>query len=392
MQTLEINNIHRSIFQTQPNYCQIPVVDYKNLPYDTFFEKFMLPNAPVIIQNICNEWESSKHWVVNDKINYDYFITNYGEFEAPIADCNKINFNAQCKCDMKIIDYINYLKNENKQEVLYLKDWHLKATLQKENLAYNFYKVPTCFASDWLNEYAEDMQEDDFRFVYIGPKDSWTPLHADVYSSYSWSVNVVGRKKWVLFPPGEEEKLKDTLGNLPLLFNTQDHKNIKYFEIIQEKGDAIFVPSGWYHQVFNLHDTISVNHNFINSCNIEKVWMALLKNLEDVEKEIAEFKDSPEFVSQCQVILKSLFGMDMQIFVNFIIYIAKKRVNQMHGKKFTVFNDYTFGNNHIAFDLKILLKILKYIDDHPLINNKIISQDLISEHHDIIKKISEIMK
>ncbi|XP_045511670.1 2-oxoglutarate and iron-dependent oxygenase JMJD4 homolog isoform X3 [Colias croceus] len=308
MQTLEINNIHRSIFQTQPNYCQIPVVDYKNLPYDTFFEKFMLPNAPVIIQNICNEWESSKHWVVNDKINYDYFITNYGEFEAPIADCNKINFNAQCKCDMKIIDYINYLKNENKQEVLYLKDWHLKATLQKENLAYNFYKVPTCFASDWLNEYAEDMQEDDFRFVYIGPKDSWTPLHADVYSSYSWSVNVVGRKKWVLFPPGEEEKLKDTLGNLPLLFNTQDHKNIKYFEIIQEKGDAIFVPSGWYHQVFNLHDTISVNHNFINSCNIEKVWMALLKNLEDVEKEIAEFKDSPEFVSQCQVILKSLFG------------------------------------------------------------------------------------
>ncbi|XP_045511669.1 2-oxoglutarate and iron-dependent oxygenase JMJD4 homolog isoform X2 [Colias croceus] len=313
MQTLEINNIHRSIFQTQPNYCQIPVVDYKNLPYDTFFEKFMLPNAPVIIQNICNEWESSKHWVVNDKINYDYFITNYGEFEAPIADCNKINFNAQCKCDMKIIDYINYLKNENKQEVLYLKDWHLKATLQKENLAYNFYKVPTCFASDWLNEYAEDMQEDDFRFVYIGPKDSWTPLHADVYSSYSWSVNVVGRKKWVLFPPGEEEKLKDTLGNLPLLFNTQDHKNIKYFEIIQEKGDAIFVPSGWYHQVFNLHDTISVNHNFINSCNIEKVWMALLKNLEDVEKEIAEFKDSPEFVSQCQVILKSLFVLGISV-------------------------------------------------------------------------------
>lgn len=41
----------------------------------------------------------------------------------------------------------------------------------------------------------------DFRFTYLGPAGTYTPLHRDVYSSYSWSANVVGRKLWWLFPP-----------------------------------------------------------------------------------------------------------------------------------------------------------------------------------------------
>ena len=34
----------------------------------------------------------------------------------------------------------------------------------------------------------------DYRFVYLGPKDSWTPMHADVLRSYSWSANISGHK------------------------------------------------------------------------------------------------------------------------------------------------------------------------------------------------------
>ena len=32
-------------------------------------------------------------------------------------------------------------------------------------------------------------------------QDSWTPLHADVLRSYSWSTNVAVRKRWKLLPP-----------------------------------------------------------------------------------------------------------------------------------------------------------------------------------------------
>jgi hypothetical protein len=41
----------------------------------------------------------------------------------------------------------------------------------------------------------------DYRFTYMGPKGTFTPLHMDVYGSYSWSTNVVGRKRWWLIPP-----------------------------------------------------------------------------------------------------------------------------------------------------------------------------------------------
>lgn len=49
----------------------------------------------------------------------------------------------------------------------------------------------------------------DYRFVYMGPAGSWTPCHADVLRSYSWSANVCGRKRWRLLPPDQAWMLLD---------------------------------------------------------------------------------------------------------------------------------------------------------------------------------------
>lgn len=32
---------------------------------------------------------------------------------------------------------------------------------------------------------------------------SWTPLHADVFRSYSWSANVCGKKRWFFLDPSQ---------------------------------------------------------------------------------------------------------------------------------------------------------------------------------------------
>lgn len=78
------------------------------------------------------------------------------------------------------------------------------------------YTTPLFFCSDWLNEYWEsfDPVRDDYRFVYVGPRGSWTPFHSDVFGSFSWSANIVGKKHWIFLPPGEEEHLKDISGKL----------------------------------------------------------------------------------------------------------------------------------------------------------------------------------
>lgn len=90
-----------------------------------------------------------------------------------------------------------------------------------------------------------------------------TPFHVDVFTSFSWSVNICGEKRWILLEPGEENKLKDKLGNLPYDISFLDDVNnninidynfsdIKYHIITQKAGEALFVPSGWYHQVRNM--------------------------------------------------------------------------------------------------------------------------------------------
>lgn len=100
--------------------------------------------------------------------------------------------------------------------------------------------------------------------VFLIPR---TPFHADVFRSYSWSANICGRKKWLLYPPGQEEFLRDTHGNLPYDVTSAELQDKSLYpnteeacqplEIIQEAGEIIFVPSGWHHQVYNL--VISVN-------------------------------------------------------------------------------------------------------------------------------------
>ncbi len=47
---------------------------------------------------------------------------------------------------------------------------------------HNTYKTPIYFSSDWLNEYWDTIEVDDYRFVYMGPKGSW---YCGIYSSYT---------------------------------------------------------------------------------------------------------------------------------------------------------------------------------------------------------------
>lgn len=217
-------------------------------------------------------------------------------------------------------------------------------------------------------------------------------MHADVYSSYSWSVNIVGKKKWILFPPGEEEKLKDSFGNLPVLFKPPTFKFFKYYEVIQGEGDAIFVPSGWYHQVYNELDTISVNHNWINGCNIKKVWEALTKTLISVEHEIKEFSNTVEYPQQCQLILKSLFGMDVASFVNLLCHIGEKRLLQLEESNIGI-DEFYLGKNQIKYDLKQILKTLDLCISHPaFINNTNITLNVNYNFIELRNSITNVLQ
>jgi len=58
-------------------------------------------------------------------------------------------------------------------------------------------------------------------------------------------------------------------------------------EIVQNPGDVIFIPTGWWHLVLNLDDTVSVTQNFVNAFNLRSAIQDLAENQDDLLEEIA---------------------------------------------------------------------------------------------------------
>ncbi|XP_011685344.1 PREDICTED: jmjC domain-containing protein 4 isoform X2 [Wasmannia auropunctata] len=331
---------------------QVERID-STVTYNEFFTKYLLCNKPCVISSQAIEnWPCSREWVLNDAPNFEVLRTLFGHSTVPVADCDKKFYNSQVTDDMPMENYldywIDYKRNQYDKSMpsLYLKDWHCVKNFPDVPI----YEVSQYFASDWLNEYyiAHPELNDDYMFVYMGPKGT------------CWSANIVGRKRWLLLQPHEEDQLRDLNGQLVYNIVSEELVKLKYFEVFQEAGEIMFVPSGWHHQVWNLDDTISVNHNWINGCNITVVWNTLKKELRSVMKEVDDCKDMTNWNEHCQLMLKASHGMDYKQFLEFISFIAKNRLHAMLKKDRVVsFNKYHFGRNHCLFDLRALEIVLE---------------------------------
>lgn len=173
--------------------------------------------------------------------------------------------------------------------------------------------------------------------------------------SFSWSVNICGFKKWIMFPPGEETQLLNENGQLPHSVGILP-ENIKYFIVLQHPGDALFVPSRWYHQVWNFEDTISINHNWVNATNVNLMKSVLTSGLTDIKKELDHLSNDESFEEECQKILKYHVGMNFADFFEFIRFIALRRMQDYAGSKGEA--EIVSNKDMLEFELKQIHKVL----------------------------------
>ncbi|XP_062522560.1 2-oxoglutarate and iron-dependent oxygenase JMJD4-like isoform X1 [Corticium candelabrum] len=287
------------------------------------------------------EWRSRREWVTEGKPDVKYLKTMFEDAVVPVADCGKTEFGSHPKQDMLLSEYMTYWQRVmnisetsstcdcQPERILYLKDWHFT----KAYPDYGAYDLPSHFSVDWLNEFWSKRPDkrDDYRFVYMGPKGTWTPFHADVYRSYSWSANICGSKRWLLVPPYGEENFKDSYGNtLVDIRNVKGNsKTTSPIEVIQNAGEVIFIPSGWYHQVENLDDTISINHNWANACNVDIMFEKLRSDLDEVQCAIGDCTEMDGWHEQCQAILLANSGVNYMEFIQYISTIADRVLREL---------------------------------------------------------------
>lgn len=168
--------IELETFEISPIRCYdidgIQRIPASNLSYNKFFNEFMTKNLPVIIENIKITTETSSCWFENGKFDIDALGRMLGDHEVPISNCSTQYYDSHEKTTMRFDEFVNFWKSDRTQQptrLFYLKDFHLK----QEFPDIDFYHVPEYFTSDWLNEFLIDHGKGDYRFIYIGPKDTW---------------------------------------------------------------------------------------------------------------------------------------------------------------------------------------------------------------------------
>jgi hypothetical protein len=185
----------------------------------------------LIGKDLVKSWPVFHLWEnVNDKddVNWDYLVNAYGTQIVSVTDCRAPTTDS-CTEEIALGEVIrgwlsaDHAPANKDQPLLYVKDWHLARWVSCNPPAQPFYTTPYLFADDWLNHHYCTFTNDDFRFVYLGIQGTSTQFHKDVYDSYSWSTNVVGKKLWTFWMPDD---------------GARNHPGI---ELVQEAGETVFV-------------------------------------------------------------------------------------------------------------------------------------------------------
>lgn len=83
----------------------------------------------------------------------------------------------------------------------------------------------------------------------------------------------------------------------------------------------------------------------------------------EILHEIDDCKDMDNFDEHCQIMLKSVFGLDFTMFFDILNCIAKNRLKILNVEgESVVLNEVEFGRNHALFDLHAMKSVIEEID------------------------------
>lgn len=259
-------------------------VDQNDLTVEQFRTQYETPSLPIMISGLTPSWPSHS-WTASSILNTIYASRKFRIGDDDNGRSIRVPFET----------YLQYMFTNKDDSPLYLfedafDDDEVAVGLLKE------YEVPKYFKEDMFPLLPHDRRPP-FRWVLVGGERSGTRMHLDPLSTSAWNVVLSGHKRWVLMSPElskelalgrnvwTDQEIKDGISPqavywfeeiLPrireFVVRSGREKEYRLMEFIQYPGEVVFVPSGWWHAVINLTDSVSFTQNWVSVYNFPSVW------------------------------------------------------------------------------------------------------------------------
>lgn len=207
--------------------------------------------------------------------------------------------------DWPMKKYMSYMHDNADESPLYLFD---RAFAEKTGVDITAvphskeaaYWSPTCFGDDLFS--VLDEHRPDCRWMIMGPKRSGSTFHKDPNATSAWNAVLTGSKYWLMFPAGpgiepppgvivsdDQSEITSPLSiaEYMLTFHELARQTPGCKEGICYAGEVLHVPSGWFHLVLNLEDSLALTQNFVPRKKLPDV----LGFLRDQRGEVSGFKE-----------------------------------------------------------------------------------------------------
>ena len=234
-----------------------PELDRRSgLSIGEFKREYRAHRKPVVITDAIDDWKARTTWTL------DFFKSKFGSETALVYRYTGEKYKPKDALQMSFGEYVEGVRAGDWTTFpYYIRDnWGL--LVAHPELAED-YKFPKYFF-DWFTLLPPFMR---MRYprIFIGPKGAVTPLHLDIWGTHAWLSQLVGRKRWILFPPEQRRLLynysvdpaRPDWDRYPL------YKEARPVECTIGPGDTVFVPGGWAHWVVSLEAGISLSSNYM---------------------------------------------------------------------------------------------------------------------------------
>ncbi|CAO3563016.1 unnamed protein product [Mortierella alpina] len=255
-----------AVGENRPVNPVIPVENYDDLDQETFYRRYGFPNRPVMIQKSGVEsWPAWEQWTL------EALVAKHGDTPFRISNIDSDNEPSFRLC---FKDFLHYLLYNKDQDPLYLFDPYFADAVPEMELAY---EVPKYFSFDFFSLLEGDSRPP-YRWLLIGPQRTGAPWHTDPSGTSAWNTLLSGHKRWALYPPhmippGHDPTSSTRLTSVAWYLDVYPFlpQESRPIEIVQNPGQTIYVPSGWWHMVLNMDHTVAVTQNFADDSNIIQV-------------------------------------------------------------------------------------------------------------------------